>query len=396
MQVSFSMINNILPEDSRNATLIGRIWQLNRNPALSGPSVVTIKDGKIYDLTRHVSTCSELMAAPDRLDIIRKALSYHPLCSLESVVNNSIGNPDPDLPYLLSPIDLQCIKAAGVTFANSLIERIIEERAGGDSSQAKKIRAGLARSISADLSDIKPGSVKARRVKKHLRKQGLWSQYLEVGIGPDAEIFTKAPVLSSVGYGQYIGVHPASEWSNPEPEVVLVVNPAGNATGALLGNDVNLRDFEGRSALLLARGKDNNASCALGPFIRLFDDHFTLDDVRKLDVTLRVEGEDGYVLDGISSMTAISRDIEDLIRQTGGASHQYPDGFVLMTGTLFSPTQDRDIPDMGFTHHPDDKVTIASNKLGVLCNTVTTSDKAPPWNFGIGALIQNLCRRHLL
>ena len=390
------MINDILPEDSRNATLIGRIRLVNHNPALSGPSVVTIKEGDIYDLTRYAPTCSGLMAAPDRLEIIRKALSNRPLCSLESVVNNSTGNPDPALPCLLSPIDLQCIKAAGVTFANSLVERIIEERAGGDSSQANKIRAGLARSIGANLSGIKPGSIEARRVEEQLRQQGLWSQYLEVGIGPDAEIFTKAPVLSSVGYGQYVGVHPASEWSNPEPEAVLVVNPAGNATGAMLGNDVNLRDFEGRSALLLARGKDNNASCALGPFIRLFDDHFTLDDVRKMDVTLRVQGKDGYVLDDVSSMTAISRDIEDLVRQTAGASHQYPDGFVLMTGTLFSPTRDRDKPGMGFTHHPDDEVTIASRELGVLRNRVTTSDQAPPWNFGINALMQNLHRRRLL
>ena len=389
-------MKRILPDDSHDATLVGRIWQVNFNLTSCGPSVVTVKDGKLYDLTRYVPTCSQLMADPDRLDIIRRALKDPPLCSLERLTNNSHPNPDLTRSYLLSPVDLQCIKAAGVTFADSLVERIIEERAAGDFSKAKTIRDELAQAIDVDLASIKPGSAAAKQVETHLRARGLWSQYLEVGIGPDAEIFTKAPVLSSVGYGQYIGVNPASRWNNPEPEVVLVVNPAGEAVGAALGNDVTLRDFEGRSALLLARGKDNNASCALGPFIRLFDERFGLDDVRNLEVNLGVRGHDGFELDGASSMAAISRDILDLIEQATGASHQYPDGFVLMTGTLFAPVQDRDTPDMGFTHHLDDEVIISADKLGVLCNTVTTSDKAPPWNFGINALVRNLRRRQLL
>jgi fumarylacetoacetate (FAA) hydrolase family protein len=391
------MTHDILPKDNKHSTLVGRIWQPNEVPSLAGPAIVTIADGQVYDLTTYVSTCAQLMATPDRLKIIANAQQQEPLCSLESVLSNSTAeNRAPGLAYFISPIDLQCIKAAGVTFANSLLERIIEERAGGDFSQAKAIRDELAQAIGNDLSNVKPGSAEAKQVEKLLREKGLWSQYLEVGIGPDAEIFTKAPVLSSVGYGQYIGINPASEWSNPEPEVVLVVNPDLEPVGAMLGNDVNLRDFEGRSALLLARGKDNNASCALGPFIRLFDQHFDLDDVRKLDVTVRVEGEDDYILDGTSSMTAISRDVYDLVKQTADASHQYPDGFVLMTGTLFAPTQDRGTPDMGFTHHLGDKVMIASDKLGTLCNTVTTSDKAPPWHFGITALMRNLQQRGLL
>ena len=389
-------MRSILPDDSSGAILVGRIWQVNDDPALSGPSIVTVKEGELYDLTRYFPTCSQLMAEPDRLDIIRNALKDRPLCSLETVVDNSRTCPDSALPYFLSPVDLQCIKAAGVTFANSLVERMIEERADGDFSRAKATRDELTRTVGVDLANVKPGSAEAKQAETYLRERGLWSQYLEVGIGPDAEIFTKAPVLSSVGYGQHIGVNPASRWSNPEPEVVLVVNPSGEAVGAMLGNDVNLRDFEGRSALLLARGKDNNASCALGPFIRLFDGRFGLDDVRNLDVALRVLGRDGFELNDVSSMAAISRDIQDLIRQTTGASHQYPDGFVLMTGTLFAPVQDRDTPGMGFTHRLDDEVVISADKLGVLRNMVTTSDKAPPWHFGINALMRNLRRRQLL
>lgn len=390
------MSNNILPQDHHDATLVGRMWHINNDSNACGPSLITIHDHKIYDLTIYTPTCAELMAHPDRLSIIQNAINNKPICTLDSILKNSQPAPDSENSFFLSPIDLQCIKAAGVTFVNSLIERVIEERAGGDFSKAKVIRDELIEKIGDDLSTIKPGSKEAKQVEIHLRSKGLWSQYLEVGIGSDAEIFTKAPVLSSVGHGQFIGINPASKWSNPEPEVVLVINPAGEPVGATLGNDVNLRDFEGRSALLLARGKDNNASCALGPFIRLFDKKFNLDDVRKLEVSLQVEGKDNYKLNGTSTMSEISRDVVDLVKQAIGPSHQYPDGFVLMTGTLFAPTQDRDTPDMGFTHHMDDIVTIEADKLGTLCNTVTTSDMAPPWHFGISALMRNLQQRELL
>src|SRR5690606_27366505 len=105
---------------------------------------------------------------------------------------------------------------------------------------------------------------------------GVWSQYLEVAIGKDAEIFTKTQPMASVGFGAQIGIHPESHWNNPEPEVVLAVARTGKIRGATLGNDVNLRDYEGRSALLLGEAKDQNASCAIGPFIRLFDETFSL------------------------------------------------------------------------------------------------------------------------
>ncbi|MCY4155490.1 MAG: fumarylacetoacetate hydrolase family protein [Gammaproteobacteria bacterium] len=390
------MISAILPEDHRDATLIGRIWHPAEDTALAGPCLVVVKQGELYDLTPFAPTCAGFMGRADRMAVVTRALRRAPLLDLETVLQNSCPRPDPQQAQLLAPIDLQCIKAAGVTFADSLLERIIEERAGGDWAQAERIRDELSQSIGVDLSGLKPGSRQAERLARRLREQGLWSQYLEVGLGPDAEIFTKAPVLSAVGYGQEIGVNPASAWSNPEPEVVLVVNGGGEIVGATLGNDVNLRDFEGRSALLLARGKDNNASCALGPFVRLFDEHFNLDDVRALEVTLDVTGQDGYLLNGSSSMTAISRDVAELARQTLNASHQYPDGYVLMTGTLFAPTQDREQPGMGFTHHPGDRVSIASSRLGTLINTVTTSDQAAPWQFGIGAFMQNLQRRQLL
>jgi fumarylacetoacetate (FAA) hydrolase family protein len=297
---------------------------------------------------------------------------------------------------LLAPCDLQAIKASGVTFVSSMLERVIEEQARGDPAKAESIRKAIVGVIGDDLASVRPGSPEAARLKDVLIAQGAWSQYLEVGIGPDAEIFTKSQPMSAVGIGAEIGIHPKSEWNNPEPEIVLAVNSRGQAVGATLGNDVNLRDFEGRSALLLGKSKDNNASCAIGPFVRLFDDDFTLDDVRRCELALRVDGPDGFMLDGSSSMSMISRDPLDLVGQAIGANHQYPDGFMLFLGTMFAPTKDRHGPGKGFTHVLGDIVTIATPHLGALVNRVNRSDRIAPWTFGTRALAENLARRGLL
>lgn len=297
---------------------------------------------------------------------------------------------------LLAPCDLQVVKACGVTFARSMIERVIEEKAAGDPALAVRVRERVTALIGDSLRNLKAGSPEAARVKTALIEEGVWSQYLEVGIGPDAEVFTKAPVLSSVGWGADVGLHPVSKWNNPEPEIVLAVDSKGRIRGATLGNDVNLRDVEGRSALLLGKAKDNNASCAIGPFIRLFDESYGLDDVRRARLDLLVEGEDGYVLRGHSSMTEISRDPLDLVSQTIGRHHQYPDGFMLFMGTLFAPVEDRDMPGQGFTHKNGDVVTISNAELGALSNTVRLSTECAPWSFGVSELMRNLAGRRLL
>ena len=296
---------------------------------------------------------------------------------------------------LLAPVDLQCVKAAGVTFAVSAVERVIEERARGDAGKANAIRADLKARVGADIKSVKPGSAEAAKLKAALIADGLWSQYLEVAIGPDAEVFTKCPPLAAVGWGAEIGIRSDSAWNNPEPEIVLVCNRHGAALGAALGNDVNLRDFEGRSALLLGKAKDNNASTSLGPFIRLFDGSFTMDHVRQAVIELTIDGPDNYRLEGRSTMAEISRDPRELCRQTM-SEHQYPDGFCLFLGTLFAPTQDRDEPGRGFTHKVGDLVKVSTPKLGTLENRVTTSKAAPPWTFGLGALMANLAKRGLL
>jgi len=379
-----------LPQDWRDATLIGRI----QTPA--GPTPILVKDGQVYDMSAVAPTVSQLLKIwPDSEDghgVLDGGLK---LGALEDFDFGKTWSGERSGDQLLSPIDLQCVKAAGVTFAVSAVERVIEERARGDYAKAQSIRDALAERVGSDIRSVKPGSPEAAKLKDALISDGLWSQYLEVAIGPDAEVFTKSPVLSSVGWGEEVGVRSDSAWNNPEPEVVMVVAPDGRAVGATLGNDVNLRDFEGRSALLLGKAKDNTASCALGPFIRLFDEHFTIDDVRSAVLDLKIDGPEGYELVGRSSMDQISRDPLDLIAQAM-SEHHYPDGFVLMLGTLFAPTQDRDTPGRGFTHKVGDVVKVSSDKLGCLENRVTYSKDARAWTFGIADLMQNLADRGLL
>jgi fumarylacetoacetate (FAA) hydrolase family protein len=377
------MISNdlppFLPADLPDALLVGRIW---RNAPIDGPSVVVVRAGQVYDITASAPTTSDLFERVDLLEFARHVEGE----ALGPVEN--IGH------ALLAPCDLQAIKACGVTFAVSLLERVIEEQAAGDATQADTVRATIAQVIGTDLSRIRPGTPAADSLKRELERRGAWSQYMEVGIGPDAEVFTKSQPMSAVGYGADVGLHPASHWNNPEPEIVLAVNSRATIVGATLGNDVNLRDIEGRSALLLGKAKDNNGSCAIGPFIRLFDDRFTMDSVRAASVSLRIEGaDDGFILEGVSHMREISRDPEELVAQTAGPHHQYPDGFMLFLGTMFSPIKDRHAAGSGFTHHLGDKVTIATPQLGALVNTVQSSTEIAPWRFGVRALYEALAKR---
>jgi fumarylacetoacetate (FAA) hydrolase family protein len=383
---------SILPEDGTAGTLVGRVWL----PQAAGPSVVVVRADGVFDVTSAFPTVSALAEAANPAAALHEAAGTK-IGTLDDIVANALPDTrDTKRPWLLAPLDLQVLKAAGVTFVVSMLERVIEERARGNPSSAAAIRKEVERLVGDDLSKLKPGSAEAMKLKEVLISQQAWSQYLEVGIGPDAEVFTKAPVLSSVGSGMDAGLHPKSTWNNPEPEVVLVVSSKGRIVGAALGNDVNLRDFEGRSALLLSKAKDNNASCAIGPFVRLFDSTFSLDDVRKMDITMTVEGEDGFVLDGHSSIGRISRDPEDLVAQTVGPVHQYPDGFALFLGTMFAPVKDRDTPGQGFTHKRNDVVTIRAAKLGKLINRMRNSDECEHWTFGLGAMMKNLASRGVL
>jgi fumarylacetoacetate (FAA) hydrolase family protein len=373
MSAQLATDRSILPADWMSGTFLGRIQ------TAEGPSPVLVINGELIDMSRVAPTCAALVEAGDFL----------------GTGGTSLGAFDPATVQLLSPVDLQCVKACGVTFAVSAIERVIEERARGDYKVATEIRGRLESRIGGSIRSVVPGTAEAAALKAALIDDGLWSQYLEVAIGPDAEVFTKSPVLSTVGAGADIGVRSDSNWNNPEPEIALLVDSHGRTVGATLGNDVNLRDFEGRSALLLGKAKDNNASCSLGPLVRLFDASFSIDDIHSAAVTLRVEGEDNYALEGTSNMAEISRDPLELVRQSL-SEHQYPDGFILFLGTLFAPIQDRDEPGRGFTHKVGDVVTIASPKLGRLVNRVVTSRDAPPWTVGISSLMANLARRGLL
>jgi fumarylacetoacetate (FAA) hydrolase family protein len=381
-----------LPADGLAGALAARVWR----PDVKGPSVCAIRKDGVYDISASAPTMRDLCETKSPAAALKRAKGER-LCGLDELLANSTeGTRKATRPWLLAPTDLQAVKAAGVTFPVSMIERVIEEKARGDASAAEGIRVEIERLVGGDLRKLKPGSKKAMALKEALIKAGAWSQYLEVGIGPDAEVFTKAPPMAAVGTGADAGLHPISTWNNPEPEVVLVVRSDCSIIGATLGNDVNLRDVEGRSALLLGKAKDNNASACIGPFIRFFDRSFTLDDVRSMEVRLRVEGKDGFVLDGSSNMAMIARDPEDLAGQMLGRHHQYPDGAVLYCGTMFAPTQDRGGKGKGFTHKVGDVVTISSAKLGSLTNRMRLATDCAPWTFGTGALMRNLAKRGLI
>ncbi|CAN7683365.1 fumarylacetoacetate hydrolase family protein [Bosea sp. LjRoot90] len=383
---------NTLPADAARAALAGRVWR----PELAGPSVVKLRGDEVIDVTATFPTMRDLCETADPATALRAA-NGESLGSLADLLANSpVTARNDGRPWLLAPVDLQAVKAAGVTFAVSMLERVIEEKARGNPAAAATIRVEIGKLIGDDLSKLKPGSPEAMKLKEVLIAQNSWSQYLEVGIGPDAEIFTKAPPMSAVGTGADAGLHPASSWNNPEPEIVLVVASDGRIVGASLGNDVNLRDVEGRSALLLGKAKDNNAAAAIGPFIRFFDGDFSLDHVRKTTVSLTVEGEDGFTLEGSSSIAKISRDPADLAAQMIGPHHQYPDGAVLYLGTMFAPIKDRDAPGGGFTHKYGDVVTISAPELGALVNRMRRTDECEPWRFGASHLMRNLAKRGLL
>jgi fumarylacetoacetate (FAA) hydrolase family protein len=376
--------------DADDALLVGRVW----DTATGGPRPVRVQGEDVHDLFDVAPTVSALLEGDGALERARCA-SAPRRWTLSDLVDASLDRRG-DRPWLLAPVDLQVVKACGVTFVDSMVERVIEERCAGDPARAGQVRGAVHASLGGDVGSVVPGSAAAERLKRVLQEQGLWSPYLEVGLGPDPEVFTKAPVLASVGYGAQVGVPAFSTWNNPEPELVLVVDSTGTPRGCTLGNDVNLRDVEGRSALLLGMAKDNTGSSALGPFVRLFDERFSLDTVRRERISLRVDGADGYVLEAENDVGRLSRPFEALVSAAYGPHHQYPDGFVLFTGTLFAPTQDRGPAGQGFTHATGDRVRIASPHLGTLENEVAPTESLPQWSFGIGSLLRYVQRRSVL
>ncbi|HMO27359.1 MAG TPA: fumarylacetoacetate hydrolase family protein [Tepidisphaeraceae bacterium] len=386
----------------RGGPRVGRCWAPagRSGEGVAGPCVVTVRDGAVIDLSETFETFSALLNHDHPLEAVRSAKG-RVLAPADQVIRDSLYPHradrliDEQRVVLLAPNDLCATKACGVTFIRSLLERVVEEKAQGDPTKAADIRAMITHALGDDLSKVKPGSPQTVQLKKKFIDAGIWSQYLEVGIGPNVEIFTKAQPMSSVGYGQQVGVLPDSMWNNPEPEVVLAVSRRGRIVGVTLGNDVNLRDYEGRSALLLGEAKDQNGSSAIGPMVRLMDESFSVADITRLEVRLSVQGLDGFTVTGANRMSEISRSPEEIAQSVVCAHHQYPDATMIYLGTMFAPTEDRSAAGGGFTHHLHDRVEISVPQLGTLVNWVNHTDRIPPWEYGASELVECLVARRM-
>jgi len=384
-----------LPDECREGTWLGRAWlPASFAPSnIAGPHVITVRDGQVIELSDCFDSIADITRHPTPTAAVQNATGVS-ICSLNTLLENSLFYKLPadirksQQPSLLAPNDIQAIKACGVTFVASLIERVIEEKALGNPSKAEEIRAVVHAAIGDNLKDIEPGSPQTEILKAKLIAQGIWSAYLEVGIGPDVEVFTKSQPMSAIPCGSQLGVLETSQWNNPEPEVAFLVSPQGSFLGAALANDVNLRDYEGRSSLLLGKAKDQNGSCPIGPMFRLFDDSYSLDDAANTEVNLSIVGEDGFCSTGENRMSEISRSVDSIIKQVCNGSHQYPDGIAIMLGTMFAPTEDRGEEGMGFTHKVGDRVEISSPKLGKLVNWVNYCHEIPEWSYGIADFVE--------
>jgi len=379
----------VLPSDGYAGTLVGRALFPGVFP---GPCVVAIREDGVHNISGTVPTMAQLLNAPNPLATLQRALrNCVYLGPLESLLENSTPSThDPLKPYLLTPIDLQAVKAVGLTFVNGLLQRFADDNGGAATVAKMEKAAGVA------LGKILPGSEEAARLRTALMEDGLWNDTLEVGFGPDVELFTKAQPLSAVGTGAEIAVLPTSKQTFAEPEVVLMLNADGKICGATLGCDMTARDVEARSLLLLGRAKDQNATCAVGPFIRLFDQTFSLPNVQGMNLTYAFEGADDAVFTDTGSMDQIGRGLITLARQVVNEHHGYPDGVALFTGCMFKAPSSRGASDTPFTHQVGDVVIIKASPLGTLINRVNTTDKVRPWSFGMSDLMANLANRQLL
>jgi len=399
----------ILPPKWEKGTFFGRAMV----PGVGASVVALNSHGNLIDITPFVVASSVLCNNPRMLEVLREAREHgENIGGIGEVLANT-NRSDNQVPYFLAPIDFQAAVGAGVTYINSWLERVVSAH-----PKLPDLRAQLIAIIGGDNLVVKPGSDTAQKVMEFLESMGIDDDYTKPAFGTHAEIFDKAMSCDAVGPGHISmrtdapkrGAPPTAVGS--ESELILIVNKNAKIVGYTVGNDFSAGGFENASHLYLPKAKHYDGSAGMSPLVRVPDESFTAENATSLNITLFVEGRDGFVLraarkegqvgllsPGRSYSTGeISRPHTELADQALAVNrHEF--GRAVYCGAGYIPTMNREDPERPtkfneFTHRPGDTVSIiASDWLAGCVHVVTPVTEFNNFGPNTGEVIVSLLNR---